>query len=161
ACGAPTPFCRGGRCVVCVTDSDCPVGQVCRSSGAATSCVTGCADDSRCAMGQQCCDGACTDTTKDPTHCGGCGVTCTTAHGNAGWVRGQRVTGAGDPPWQDCTHDSADGCEATLHHDVNNCSACGARCSLDNAIPGCGIDGCYVAACQYGWDDCNLTSKDG
>src|SRR5262245_46093707 len=31
ACSAPTPYCRGGACVPCVTDAHCPPGQICKA----------------------------------------------------------------------------------------------------------------------------------
>lgn len=75
----------GGRCQ---RKSDCCAGSVCQSgrcrcqsgyeaSGNRCRRVPppgGCA--AGCASGRVCCDGACTDPTRDPNHCGGCGRTC-------------------------------------------------------------------------------------
>src|SRR5262245_8381183 len=60
-CVAPTPHCGPNhQCVVCLEDSHCPPGMVCKSTGAANFCLPGCTDDSRCgAPGgpMKCCGG--------------------------------------------------------------------------------------------------------
>ena len=40
------------------------------------------------------------------------------------------------------------------------CGACGTKCALAHATAGCSR-GCYLAACDFGFDDCNADPMDG
>ncbi len=161
ACGGATPRCNASRhCVGCTADADCPLGMRCRVvSDAIANCAPGCTGDDRCASGA-CCDGACVDTTSDPAHCGGCGNACPSQHAQASCVASTCKSGACDPGWGDCDGDPANGCETNLGVDPANCTACGEACAVPHGSPGC-ADGCYLAACQFGWADCNGEAKDG
>jgi hypothetical protein len=165
ACSGATPFCEGGLCVACVGDSSCPAGQVCRTLGKVKACLAGCADDSRCAglgMGAnlRCCSGACVDVTSDPSNCGACGAPCSSSNAIDSCVSGSCVTSGCRAGFGDCNHDPGDGCEVNLGHDPANCGACGTTCHADHASTGCSL-GCYLHACDFGWDDCNQTAADG
>jgi hypothetical protein len=46
-----------------------------------------------------------------------------------------------DSGWSDCDGLAADGCEANLQNDPNNCGSCGETCTPDNMCQG-GICGC-------------------
>ena len=165
ACSGATPYCSPAhQCVSCLIDSNCPMGQVCKSTGAAFTCVPGCADDSRCANGNKCCGGNCTDVSKDTQNCGACATVCGSQHSTATCAAGQCVPGMCATGWGDCNMDPKDGCETSLRADPKNCTACGMVCDVKNAVPGCS-DGsmppCYIAACKFGWDDCNGDVADG
>ncbi len=163
ACGGLTPYCNAsGHCVACTMDTQCPNGKFCdiRSDTMAV-CAVGCNGDDRCGGGNmKCCNKACVDTGSDPNNCGGCAMPCSANHAKATCVGGQCQSGTCDFGYDDCNMDPKDGCEVNLHVDPNNCTSCGNSCSLKNAIPGC-ADGCYIAACNFGFDDCNQDSKDG
>ncbi len=161
ACGGLTPYCNGGgHCVGCTMDSQCPQGKYCKiTDDAHATCVIGCDGDDRCPSGK-CCNMQCADTNNDPNNCGACGKACSAAHAQASCVGGQCQAGACDPGWGDCDGNAANGCEANLHVDVDNCTACGTTCSLKNAINAC-ADGCYIGACNFGFDDCNGDTNDG
>ena len=163
-CTGATPHCSPSRvCVPCLMDAHCPTGRICKVSAGGASCVPGCADDSRCgAPGGpvKCCNGSCTDTSKDGANCGACGMACMGGHANASCSNGQCALGACTPGWGDCNQSSADGCETGLRTDPANCGACGMACAIANAISGC-ANGCYIAACKFGFDDCNANEKDG
>jgi Cys-rich repeat protein len=167
ACGGATPFCKGGVCVPCLADKDCPAGQVCRALGETSACVPGCADDTRCGGGaMKCCGGGCVDTSKDARNCGACGMACGVQHSTAFCNAGACTPGMCTAGWADCNKDPADGCEAKLDYDVANCGACGAKCAIPNAIQGCGPapmgkSGCYLKACLYGFDDCDGSPDNG
>jgi hypothetical protein len=167
--GGCSPMCSGlashcnasGHCVGCEKDGDCAMGTYCKIvSDAVANCTPGCMSDDRCANGQKCCGGACTDVMADARNCGACGMACSGAHQSATCAAGQCAPGKCDPGWGDCNKDAKDGCEANLHADPMNCTACGAVCDIKNAYAGCS-DGCYSSACKWGFDDCNMNPMDG
>src|SRR3954462_14276986 len=48
-CPAAAPVCNAARqCVVCVADSDCPAGRICKTGNVGPTCVPGCTTDDRC-----------------------------------------------------------------------------------------------------------------
>ncbi len=169
------PACTNGKhcnanrqCVLCITDEHCPFGQVCKTSAGNAICVPGCADDSRCGQAQsdggalvmKCCTGQCIDSSSDTSNCGACNKTCTAPNAVATCKAGSCAPGACNAGWADCNMDPKDGCETNLHVDPANCGKCGGACKLANAISGCS-NGCYVRACNYGYDNCNGVDTDG
>jgi hypothetical protein len=162
ACSGLSPHCNAtNHCVGCLADGDCAMGTYCKIiSDAAASCVPGCNSDGRCANAQKCCSNQCIDPMTDAKNCGGCGMACSGAHSAATCAAGQCAPGKCDPGWGDCNKDPKDGCEANLHADPMNCTACGAACNIQNAYVGCS-DGCYSTACKWGFDDCNNNPMDG
>jgi hypothetical protein len=161
-CAGLTPLCNATHhCVACVQDGDCAKGTYCKIvSDAAAICTPGCNADANCANGQKCCNLRCVDTATDDKNCGGCGMACAGVHATAACAAGQCQPGKCDPGWGDCNRDPNDGCEANLHADPMNCTACGAACNIRNAYNGC-ADGCYMTACMFGFDDCNMNPMDG
>src|SRR5207302_609665 len=89
------------------------------------------------------------------THCDASGKTCAVAHATAACVNGACMPGSCAAGWGDCNNMASDGCEANLHIDPKNCGKCGSACTVKNGIPACS-DGCYLAACNFGFDDCNM-----
>ncbi len=160
-CAMPTPFCNANKqCVACLADKDCQPGNICKTTNLGAACVPGCVDDARCPNGQKCCNAQCVDPTKDVNNCGACGKPCAANHARPTCAAGVCKAGACDPGWGDCNGDGSDGCETNLRVDANNCTMCGMKCAIKNAIVGCS-DGCYIKACQFGFDDCNADPKDG
>ncbi len=163
ACGGLTPHCNDqGHCVGCTADAQCPGGQYCKIvDDTHASCAPGCTGDDRCGGGaMKCCNMRCVDTGADANNCGACGKSCAAANASGTCAAGQCGPPACDPGWGDCDGNPANGCEANLHVDPMNCTACGTTCALKNAINAC-ADGCYVAACMFGFDDCNGDASDG
>jgi len=163
ACSGLTPHCNaGGHCVGCTSDMQCPQGHYCKvQSDTVANCTIGCMSDDRCGGGtMKCCNMQCVDSGSDPLNCGQCGKACSGMHQSATCNNGVCAGGACDPGWGDCDGNPANGCEANLHVDSNNCTACGMKCALTNSVVGC-ADGCYIAACQFGWADCNNNEMDG
>jgi hypothetical protein len=161
-------------CVPCLTDDHCPPGNVCRMFGSTSACVPGCGSDARCAGAggdggagaMKCCGGQCVNSGADPQNCGACGTTCNAAHAGASCVDGNCTAGKCQSGWADCNMDPKDGCEAKLDYDPLNCGGCGMKCAIANAIVGCGppqngMSGCYIRACNFGFDDCDGNPANG
>ena len=161
ACSGATPHCNANRvCAACLVDSHCQTGQICKTAGLTSVCVPGCNDDSRCAAGTRCCGGGCIDVSKDAQNCGACGKVCSGQNASARCAGGVCAPGTCNAGWGDCNNDPGDGCETSLRVDPANCTACGMACTFKNAVAAC-ADGCYLAACSFGFDDCNGEEKDG
>jgi len=163
-CSGDTPYCNANSiCVACLMDGQCPAGKQCKQIGLASACVTGCSNDQGCAAlgaSMKCCSGACTDTDADGANCGGCGVACAPAHAAAVCSGGACSPGACEGGYGDCNHDPSDGCEVHVALDPNNCGGCGTTCNIDHAEAGCS-SGCYIAACVFGWADCDGEAQNG
>jgi len=162
ACSGATPFCdeATSTCIVCRMDADCPSGTRCQKLGALAQCLPGCADDSRCTAGQKCCGGACTDVMSDAANCSACGTTCAAPHASTSCQQGACVPGACASGWGDCNGDPTDGCETNVALDATHCGGCDRACAIPNALAACS-GACYIAACQFGWGDCNGDAGDG
>src|SRR5690349_15561385 len=81
-------------------------------------------------------------------------------HAAAACSGGQCQPGACDPGWGDCNQMGGDGCETNLLVDPQSCTACGMACALPNAVNACAA-GCYIAACDFGFDDCDGNTANG
>jgi hypothetical protein len=162
-CAGATPYCNGtNHCVGCLGDANCQNGFICKVvSDTQAACVLGCADDSRCGAGKKCCGGRCVDPNTDAANCGSCGKSCAVPHGEAA-CSAMKCTFSGkcDPGWGNCGKDPTEGCPINLRLDANNCAKCGTKCSFPHALPAC-ANGCYMAACDFGWDHCSMEDKDG
>ena len=162
ACTAPTPYCDGrNTCVACLMDDQCGAAQICKNGA----CVAGCNVDNDCrrkggAASSICCGGACADPQVDVANCGGCGTKCASIHARATCAGGKCSLGKCDVGWDDCDKSAANGCETNLNVDPANCTGCGQACKLTNAKAGCS-HGCYLEACNFGFDDCNSKPEDG
>jgi hypothetical protein len=66
-----------------------------------------------------------------------------------------------NPPYADCDGRANNGCETNTQTDVNNCGACGTRCSLPNATNSCVNSTCQVSACSAGYRDCDGNPANG
>src|SRR5437870_1087753 len=64
-CALPLRCNAQRRCVPCLTDEHCPIGNICKTTNFGTICTPGCGDDSRCPMGSKCCNSACVSVQSD------------------------------------------------------------------------------------------------
>jgi len=115
----------------------------------------------------------------DPDNCGACGVACVTPHGTAACESSFCVIGSCDAPWSDCNGTVADGCEANVQVDPENCATCatacapgeqcqGAMCGVfcppgkancdGDAVNGCEVDLGTVSNCDFCGDACDLSN---
>jgi hypothetical protein len=126
-------------------------GTVCEGLG---ECWNGVCGSGRCTPGTAECDGdaanGCeTDTTGDPTNCGGCRVTCASNF----CAGGACATMGCQEGYADCNQQESDQCETNLDT-VEDCIMCGNSCSSINGEPSCTEDGCEIV-CDEGFDDCD------
>lgn len=166
ACGHVCPTgqaCSSGRCQVTCGTGLRNCSGVCRdlqtdheSCGA---CGLTCRANETCSRGT--CVLSCRDADNDPDNCGRCGVTCAERAGAT------RVCHAGtcgftcNAGTADCDRAGANGCEAVLQNDANNCGRCGARCSFPNALARCEMGECRLTSCHHDFGDCDRDSLNG
>jgi hypothetical protein len=97
---------------------------------------------------------------SDAANCGGCGMPCGGPHEAGACQGGKCQAGTCDPPWGDCDKVLGNGCETNLAVDPASCTACGMSCNLPSAVSAC-ANGCYIAACDFGFDDCDVNQSNG
>ena len=74
-------------------------------------------------------DGCEVDILNNLNNCGGCGIVCPgVANGTAACLNGKCGVGSCNGPFRDCNKNPADGCEANITSDPNNCNSCGNAC---------------------------------
>jgi hypothetical protein len=111
-------------------------GTQCLSSGAVNAvCSAGSCSVSGCAAPALSCQGgavdACeTDSSTDVNNCGACGILCeAVANGTPVCQNSNCGIGSCSSGYGDCNGLLADGCEAGLTGDLNNCGSCGRACA--------------------------------
>lgn len=98
-------------------------------------------------------DGGCDDVSSDVNNCGFCGNVCGDQHATPSCAAGT-CSLACDLGHDDCDGDPANGCEADVGSDVDNCGSCGNVCSERHAAATCVAGACAVA-CDAGYADCD------
>jgi len=99
---------------------------------------------------------------SDINNCGGCGVVCAQpAHATRSCLNGVCGLGQCSVGFADCDNNSADGCEASLSNDKNNCGSCGNVCNLPHAGEGCSSGACTITSCDPQYSDCDGLVEDG
>ena len=146
------------RCVGCVTNDQCPPGNVC----AGNMCVRGCDATRACPGGATCCGGGCVDVSTNPGNCGMCGHGCAFANAEPVCRAGACAVGACNVGYADCDMSAANGCEVSTATDLNNCGACGRTCPVPpSATPACRMGLCGVGICAGGFGDCDGDPTNG
>jgi len=122
------------------------------------------------AAGNEICDGKdndCDGSTdegnvcNDIDNCGSFGNKCPTrANANIACSNG-KCTFTCKSGYLDCNNNAADGCEASISTDINNCGKCGNKCSYANANALCQNSQCSMGSCTGNYADCNKNSADG
>ena len=108
-----------------------------------------------CSVGEVLCGGTCTSLQDDEAHCGNCSRSCQSdQYCSQGFCR-------------DCNLASCSGSAKNRCTDVDNCGACGNKCSdlnLNHVISngyGCEQGLCEIVGCVDGYMDCNRILWDG
>src|SRR5262249_52498674 len=70
-------------------------------------------------------DGCEVQLLNDPNNCNACGNVCNLPNANEMCTMGSCFIGSCNTGFADCNGMPADGCEASLQTDPNNCNACG------------------------------------
>jgi Putative metal-binding motif len=133
-------------------DDDCSVGT-----------TDGAADCPGAPPNRICCGNAgCKNSGSDVNNCLGCNIVCSVAHGTPGCdaMKGC-VIGSCNAPYKDCDGQYANGCEIDTSSDVNNCTGCGTKCTVNNGTPACVNSQCVVGSCGPPFKDCNNNPGDG
>jgi hypothetical protein len=110
------------------------------------------------------CGGVCTSVQSDPNNCGMCGAVCAALpHAAPACIAGACTISACNPGFANCNGSMADGCEANLQADVNNCGACGMTCGNRPNTTGstCTMGSCLITGCLAGFSNCNSNPTDG
>jgi hypothetical protein len=81
-----------------------------------------------CAGGSSLCGTTCTNLSNDPNNCSACGKVCPGGANATAVCSASACSYVCTAGHADCNGLSADGCEATLATDDNNCGTCGNKC---------------------------------
>lgn len=102
------------------------------------------------------------DTATSLANCGGCGKACPAiTNGTGACSMGGCVIQKCTDPFQDCDANIANGCEANVQTDVNNCGMCKKQCQpAAHSTPSCAAGLCK-AVCAANYADCNGNYNDG
>lgn len=118
-----------------------------------------------CAANTADCDGDPTNgcetrTGDDVLNCGGCGIVCAVADGQAACIDGVCVVDSCLPQRADCDGDPANGCEVDLRS-LEHCGACGEVCEFDNGQAQCGAGACTFEGCVAPFSNCDGVLSNG
>jgi Cys-rich repeat protein len=108
-------------------------------------------------------DGCETNVAIDKANCGTCGKVCANVpNGFPGCAMGICIVGGCIAGFDDCDKQVANGCEATLTTDKNNCGMCGKVCpNPPNGTAACANSACGLGGCNAGFLNCNMNPADG
>ncbi|MEZ4394166.1 MAG: hypothetical protein R3A48_24090 [Polyangiales bacterium] len=182
-------LCVGNLCVAgCNEGQMCPAGQSCCGGGCvnpqentahcggcgmtcavangAAACLNGTCSVGMCTAPYADCDamaanGCETDTQRDVSHCGGCGMACASRPNSGASCAAGRCEYACAPGFADCDGDPSNGCEVDIRDSVAHCGACGRRCDPANATAACVMGACAVGSCNAGFGDCDGNVTNG
>jgi hypothetical protein len=147
------------------TLSDCGAcATACDLAHASESCSTGACTLGACDEGFGDCDGdegnGCETALDTLVDCGVCGEACDLLHADESCSTGTCALGDCDTGWGNCDSNDSTGCETELNT-MSNCGACGAACSLPDAVASCSTGSCQIVSCDPGYADCNDAASDG
>jgi hypothetical protein len=141
-----TPLCNVSKhkCVQCVVNGDCLLGELCTPAGY---CTQGCdltaTPPKNCPGTLSCCGNLCVDERMDEFNCGGCNKSCAAMEQNAvgaacssaACVYSSCAAGYGD-----CDGNTGNGCETAITS-VSHCGSCSTACVNPNGTTACTFNG--------------------
>jgi len=144
SCGSCETSCAGAR-------------PVCgRSSAGPRTGLAECVEPAETACGDRC-----IDTDFDVSNCGDCGMACSLDNATEGCSFGSCQVASCDDGFGDCDGNPANGCEAMLASDFDNCGECGTTCEAGPMAEAACMAGECVLGCEAGRGDCNDDPSDG
>jgi hypothetical protein len=116
-------------------------GKVCSLANAAVGCASGGCTVASCTTGYGDCnktaaDGCEVNLNTDAKNCGTCGAPCSLANAASTCSGGSCALGACTTGFANCDGKPANGCEANLSTDGNNCGTCGTVCGAGSSCQG-------------------------
>jgi hypothetical protein len=137
-------------------------GLACSSANVASPTCTAGACTGACTAGFADCDGdkrsdGCEiSLLGDPSHCGGCGTSCSANNVSVRMCTAGTCSSACAAGFADCNGNKlTDGCETSTTSDPSNCGGCGNVCGGNHvAMPTC-AGGTCGGTCSAGFADCN------
>jgi hypothetical protein len=171
-CGACGVSCMGKACCAakCVdTTSDamnCGVcGKTCMTANGTPACSASKCAVGMCNAGFADCDqlpanGCEVNTDNDKDNCLGCGNSCIVANGTGKCAKGCQVDTC-NMGRADCDGMFANGCEADLAGDPNNCGMCAMKCAFANGSGSCVNMMCQLGGCNFGYGNCDNNNANG
>ena len=141
-------------------------GKTCTAPNATTACKGLACAITGCAMGFGDCDSTfgngCEEALDTLANCGACGSICKLAHANQTCATGTCKVSSCLEPFVDCDMNDANGCEANITDDAENCGGWARFCSASkpNASPACSAGACSFA-CNASFGNCNNLWADG
>jgi hypothetical protein len=103
----------------------------------------------------------CETALDNANNCGSCGRRCAPANGAGSCNMGMCAVNSCNPGFGDCNGNPADGCEANLNNNPNNCGMCGTQCVAANGVASCTMGVCGLGSCNAGFGNCNMNPADG
>ncbi len=128
-------------------------GNACPAPANATATCASSSCRPACFSGFGNCDGSDTtgceiDLSASVTHCGGCGLTCSTNHVTRACSSGSCAAGTCAGGFGDCNgNKQTDGCETDTNSNVSHCGLCGRACPAGNS---CNAGVCTPPPCPVG-----------
>ena len=98
---------------------------------------------------------------SDRNNCGSCGVVCDYMNADTECVDGKCVIKSCNSGYLNCDGNIPNGCELNVTNNVNNCGACGKKCTFANASAKCEKSTCAINKCNSGYGDCDKKANNG
>lgn len=142
------------------------MNAACEYPHAGGKCVNSLCQMTTCVAGYDDCDpnvaGCEAQLSTDPTNCGKCGTTCSTAasaHASTNTCSASTCHPTCLAGYDSCNNIAADGCETSLKTKTD-CGGCGVKCDFANTTENCDSGTCTVTGCATGFADCDKSSPD-
>ena len=115
-----------------------------------------------CSGGLMCCGDMCRNVATDPANCGGCNNVCP-RRPNANPTCTARMCSIDCLPGSgNCDRNVDNGCETNLTNNVENCGACGNRCTgAGGSVSQCVMGRCVTVTCPPNTGDCDGNTANG
>lgn len=140
-------------------------GTACAPANGVGQCVSGACTIQSCNVPFANCNGGVADGCEinlntDELHCGTCPNQCSFPNAGATCSAGTCQITSCSQPFSNCDNNPANGCEANLQSNAQNCGSCGNTCASVNGSATCSAFMCSIN-CTAGFKNCNGLFNDG